>query len=280
MRALSGALFSHDLSRFIKLHSALRKKDVVVGDRGFCSYAHLALMARRSVDAVFRLHGVQIVNFRAGRPFSTSKNTKGMPRSRWEKKLGIKDQLVTWFKPSRVPAWMNENQYRLLPAQLLLRELAYTVTTPGFRSRRVILVTTLTDNKQFPTAALADLYGQRWEVETNFKHLKTTMGMEILHCHTVEGVLKEFYAFCLVYNLVRTVMLEAGAKIKTHHRSISFLDAVRWLIAACYRVMCSPLLIVPKRPNRFEPRAKKRRPKEYDLLTKPRNIWRKQALHA
>lgn len=272
--ALSGALFSHDLSRFVKIHFALRKSDVVVLDRAFCSFAHLALMMRRGVDGVVRLHQKQIVNFRAGRACATSNNSNGIPRSRWEKKLGIKDQLVTWFKPATLPLWMNKNQYRLLPASLVLRELAYKINKPGFRTKHIVLVTTLVDPKQFPATALADLYGQRWSVETNFKHLKTTMGMEILHCQSIEGVLKEFYAFCLVYNLVRTVMLEAGVSQNNHHSRISFLDAVRWLIAACYRVLCLPLIIVPQRPGRTEPRAIKRRIKPYDLLNKPRKSYK------
>lgn len=281
VRVLSGALFSHDLSSFIKLHPALRKEDVLVGDRAFSSYSHLALMVRRGVDAVFRINGAQIVNFRSGRAYTTSNNTKGVPRSRWEKKLGIKDQLVTWFKSStRQPSWMNENQFRLISTTLMLREVSYTVQTRGFRTRQVILVTTLLDPQQFPAQALADLYGQRWSVETNFKHLKTTLGMDILHCHTVQGVLREFYAFCIVYNLVRTIMLQASAAQNSHHSKISFLDALRWLITACYRPTPLRLLIVPHRPNRIEPRAKKRRPKQYDLLTKPRKIWKLEALSA
>ena len=281
VRVLSGALFSNDLARFIKLHPTLRKGDVIVGDRGFSSYAHLALMVRRGVDAVFRVNQAQIISFRAGRPYSTSKNTKKIPRSRWERKLGIQDQLVTWFKATtRQPAWMNENQFRLITPTLLLRELAYSVQTRGFRTRRVVLVTTLLDPQAFPAEALAELYGQRWSAETNFKHLKTTLGMDILHCKTIEGVLKEFYAFCLVYNLVRTAMLHAGAQLGSAHHRISFLDAVRWLIAACYRTMFVPLLIVPKRPLRQEPRLRKRRPKQYGLLMKPRYLFTSSALRA
>ena len=280
-KVLSGSLFSHDLSRFIKLHPTLRKEDVVVGDRAFCSYAHLALMARRGVDAVFRLHQQQIVNFRAGRSYTSSKSGKGLPRSRWEKKLGKKDQLVTWFKPKILPPWMNENQYRLLPASLLLRELAYSVQTRGFRTRHVVLVTTLVNSQEFPAEALAELYGQRWNIETNFGHLKTTMGMDVLHCQTVDGVLKEFYTFCLVYNLIRTIMLEAGVAQNKYHSRISFIDTLRWLIVACYRhIPHLPILITPRRPGRIEPRAVKRRPKSYPLLSKPRKMYKLKTLRA
>jgi hypothetical protein len=270
-KVLSGPLFSHDLPRFIKLHSALKRKDVVVGDRGFCSYAHVALLMRRGVDAVFRCHQAQIVNFRAGRAYSSR---KGMPRSRWEKKLGIRDQLVTWFKPSSLPLWMSVNQYRLLPATLLLRELAYEVPKRGFRTRHVVLLSTLLDPSEFPKEVLADLYRQRWSIETSFNHLKTTMGMNVLNCRTVDGVLKEFYMFCIVYNLVRTVMLKAGAKQSQLPNRISFVDALRWLLCACSRRTYQLLVTVPVRPNRSEPRAVKRRPKEYPFLTKPRSLYR------
>ena len=83
--------------------------------------------------------------------------------------------------------------------------------------------------------------------------------MEVLHCQTVSGVLKEFYAFSLVYNLIRTAMLEAGIFQNNHHTRISFIDALRWLIAAFHRPITMPLLIVPLRHGRSEPRAKKRR---------------------
>lgn len=278
VRVLSGALYSHDLSRFVELHPALHKKDVVVGDRGFSSFVHLMLMARKGVDAVLRINKNQIVNFKAGRPYSRTK--KGVPRSRWEKKLGVRDQLVTWFKPKKPPLWMQERQFQLLPATLLLRELAYDIHEPGFRSRRVVIVTTLLDQAQFPAAAIAELYAQRWSAEINFRYLKTTMGMEVLHCQTVDGVLKEFYVFCLVYNLVRTVMLETAETRNCLHTEVSFIDAVRWLIAACYRVIHQPVLILQIRPGRFEPRAVKRRPKEHRLLTKPRKLYKLEKLRA
>jgi hypothetical protein len=275
---LSGGIFSHDLSRFIKLHSGLRKKDVVVGDRAFCSYAHLALILQRGVDAVFRIHERHIVSFKAGRAYSATK--KGFPRSRWEKKLGIKDQLVTWFKPKTCPRWMNKGQYKLLPASLPLREVAYSTRKPGFRARYVKLVSTLVDEKEFPAEVLASLYQQRWTIETNFRHLKTTMGMEVLNCHTVDGVLKEFYAFCIVYNLVRTVMLNAAEAQHVAHDRISFTDALCSLLAACCGYSHKRILQISPRPGRTEPRAVKRRPKQYPRLTKPRKLYANLRVYA
>ena len=277
-RVLSGPLFSHELTRFIKLHGALKRKDVVVGDRGFCSFAHVALLLRRGVDVVFRCHRAQIVNFRAGRGYALKQ--KGVPRSRWEKKLGLHDQIVTWFKPTSLPLWMNANQYRVLPATLLLRELTYEVRLRGFQTRQVVLLTTLLDPVEFPKEALVDIYRQRWSIETNFKHLKTTMGMNVLNCRTVDGILKEFCMFCIVYNLVRTVMLHAAAVQGTLPNRISFVDALRWLICACSRRIYQPLRIVPLRLNRTEPRAVKRRPKTYRYLTKPRKYYQSMTLPA
>ena len=110
----------------------------------------------------------------------------------------------------------------------------------------------------------------RWRIETNLNHLKTTMGMDVLHCRSVSGVLKELTIYCLVYNLVRLVMLKAARQQRTTVRSISFVDALRWLAEACRAHV--PLHVVKNRPrpNRYEPRVRKRRPKEYDLMRKPR----------
>ena len=273
-----GALFSHDLPRCIKLHPTLKRGDVIVGDRGFCSFAHLALLLCSGVDAVFRLHQAQIVNFRAGRRHCTKE--PAIARSRWEQKLGIKDQLVTWFKPVMHPLWMTEAQYRALPTELLLRELAYEVHQRGFRVRRVILVTTLLDQNEFPKEVLAEAYRRRWRIETNFNHLKTTMRMDVLRCRSVDGVLRELYAYCIIYNVVCTVMMHEAESLGCAPERISFIDALRWLISACQTKCRIPLLLVPDRSHRFEPRAVKRRPKSYDLLVKPRRSYKLSAQYA
>jgi len=73
-------------------------------------------------------------------------------------------------------------------------------------------VTTLLDGRQYQADELVELGGGRWSAELNIRHLKTTMGMEVLKCTTVAGVLKELAIFCLVYNLVRAVMLKAAGR--------------------------------------------------------------------
>jgi hypothetical protein len=176
---------------------------------------------------------------------------------------------------------MQQQQYDALPQSLVLRELRYAVHRRGFRSRSVTLVTTLTTPEQYPAGELAEQYLGRWEIEVNLRHLKTTMGMDVLKCRSVEGVLKEVTVFVLVYNLVRLVMLRAGQRQKTPPDRISFIDALRWLCdARDARDGDEPvdLIVNPKRPGRVEPRVIKRRMKEYSLMKHPRHQLRQALL--
>lgn len=136
------------------------------------------------------------------------------------------------------------------------------------------MVTTLTDPHQYPARELLGLRLRRWDVETNLGHLKTTMGMDVLRCRGEAGVRKELAVFCLVYNLVRLVMLEAARRQEVPVRRISFADALRWVRHARPGDALPELAVVPDRPNRAEPRCKKRRPKQYDLMNKPRDKLR------
>jgi hypothetical protein len=170
--------------------------DVLVADRGLCPYAHLALLAQAGVHAVLRVGARQIVAVTPGRPFVTrgvrrTPAVKGVPRSRWLQGLGVQDQLVAWFKPKTCPAWLAREPLAALPETWGLREGRYHVGTPGFRTRQVTLVTTLLDQPRYRVADLAELYHQRWRVETALAQLNTRMQMEVLHGQTVPGVLKE-----------------------------------------------------------------------------------------
>ena len=139
-------------------------------------------------------------------------------------------------------------------------------------------MTTLLDPKKYPASELARLYGIRWDIETDLKHLKTTMGLDVLKCKTVEGVMKEVTVFVLVYNLVRTVMIEAGRRQKVDARRISFVDALRWLKHAPPGSDLPALVVNPFRPHRAEPRVRKRRPKEFPVMKKPRYHLRRELL--
>ena len=100
--------------------------------------------------------------------------------------------------------------------------------------------------------------------------------MDVLHCHSVEGVLKEMTLFVLICNLVRRVMQEAGRRQKVVPERISFVDALRWLRQAQPGDKLPPLLVNPLRPGRYEPRVRKRRPKQYPLMKRPRKQLRKE----
>ena len=194
LEVFAAPLRSHDLAGIGAILPRLTAGDVLVADRGFCSFAHLALLMAKGVHAVFRLHQKQIVDFTPGRAHahpSQKRAPKGMPRSRWIHACGLMDQVVEYFKPARRPEWMSEGQYRALPESIVVRELRYRIMVPGFRTREVTLVTTLTDATAYPAEELAKLYLMRWRVEEDLKALKQTMKMDVVKCKRVDGVLKE-----------------------------------------------------------------------------------------
>jgi hypothetical protein len=280
IEVVAAPLRTHDMSQCDRVHPALRAGDVLVGDRGFCSYAHLALLINRGVHAVFRIHQKQIVDFTANRPGASRghKQNKGLPRSRWLRALGSLDQVVEWFKPAHPPEWMETEEFAKLPRNIRVRELRYRISQRGYRTRVITLVTTLLDAEAYPAAALADLYGARWRVEQDLRDLKQTMGMDVLKCQTVDGVLKELYVYAMVYNLVRVVMKEAAARQGVDPWQISFIDGLRWLLAASEGQEIVRLVVNPERPGRVEPRVRKRRPKQFPVMKKPRCQWKQDLM--
>jgi Transposase DDE domain len=283
-RVLSAPLRTHEMSRVAEIHDALAPGDVALGDRGFCSFAHLALLVQRGVHAVFRIHQKMIVDFTPKRkhvPAGVKKHPAGLPRSRWLKVLGVNDQTVVWYKPKIAPRWMTPEQFASLPEELTVRELRYRIEVPGYRTREITLVTTLLDAEVYSAEALADLYYRRWQVETNLRDLKITMKMDVLHCQTVEGVLKELAVFALAYNLVRSAMVESASAQGVPVVRISVQDTVRWLIGNEAEEAGDGVGVIkvnPYRPGRVEPRARKRRPKQYLLMIEPRSMLRKRLL--
>lgn len=269
---------THDMADAHKLHPMLREGDVLVGDRAFCSFAHLALLARQQLHGVFRMHQRQIVDFRKGRRSRQQvrkDQRKGRPTSQFVRKLGPRDQIVRWVKPTTCPNWMDEADYAALPEELLVRELRYTMPKrKGYRSQQVTLVTTLLDPRRYPKQELAELYHSRWRIEINLRHLKQTMGMDVLRCQSVEGVLKELWMYMLVYNLVRLSMLDAAERQGVDVDRISFIDALDALRYRPARLACLILVVHPHRPSRPQPRRIKRPKDRYTYLTKPRNSYR------
>jgi hypothetical protein len=278
-QTLALPLHTHDMSHAAVLHAELQAGDLLVGDRAFGTYAHLALCRQRKLHGLFRAHQRQIISFRRGRPHkslrSPSAFDKGRPSSRWLKRLGHHDQLVEYVKPSQRPEWMTEQEWQSLPASLVVREVRYRIRVPGVRTREVTLVTTLLDPDRYPAKELARLYGLRWELEVNLRHLKQTMKMDVLRCTTVEGILKELCIFVVVYNLVRRVMAAAAQRQKVAIDRISFIDAWRWLQEGEAMAALPDLVVNPQRQGRSEPRVRKRRPKGFPLMNKPRAELRK-----
>jgi Transposase DDE domain len=282
LKTIASPLRTHDLAKTAVLHEALRPGDVLVGDTAFASYAHLASCWKRGFFGVFPVHQKQIVSFqrhrrhrRPGQRVCHGECAKGLPTSRWIRRLGKRDQLVEYFKPKKCPKWMTQEEYDQLPESMVVRELRYRVREPGRRTRVVTLMTTLLDPKRYPAAAIAKLYGLRWRVETYIKDLKHTMKLAVLKCETVAGVLKELTVFAIIYNLVRRVMVQAARQQRVPVERISFIDALRCLKEATPGERLAILVVNPWRPHRFEPRKVKRRKKKYPHLKQPRKLLKK-----
>lgn len=269
-----GPLVRHEMACAAQLHPKMRAGDVLVGDRGYCSYAHLALLLQGKMHTVLRLHQRIKTSFKPGRPCALDlpqNQRRGVPNSRVVRRHGRDDQVVTYFKRSSMkPGWMSREAFDALPEEIEVRELRYRIRRRGFRTRTVILATTLTDAETYPAEELHEVYGDRWQIEVDLRSLKISLGMDVLHCKSVEGVTKELWMFVLVYNLVRLVMLEAAHRQKIPVDRISFVDAWRHLRWRGLGELLMDLLVNPHRPGRVEPRVIKRRIKRYPLMTQPR----------
>lgn len=265
----TGNLHNAELTLFPHLWSPLTSGfDLLLGDRGFGSFAMFGALRRCGLHGVFRLHQSRKIDWRKG------------------KRLGRFDRLFTWDKPRELSWWRTEPA----PDFLTIRVLKVCVRVPGFRTRVLFLSTSLLDPKRFPANALAELYRRRWQIELFFRHIKTTMHMDVLRCRTPEMIRRELHMHMIAYNLIRALMLQSALKYATSLCRISFkgsCDTLRqWAphlasAASCpalygmlFRSMLQVLAadVVPLRPNRSEPRALKRRPKNYNLLTKPRHL--------
>lgn len=259
-------------SLFRTLHAALAEGDVVLADRYFAGWFDLALLHQRSVHSVVRKHQLRATDFRTGQ------------------RLGPDDHLVCWPKPPR-PAWMSAEQYAALPAELTLREVRMEVAQKGFRTKVLVVVTTLLDPQAYPSAQIATLYRRRWQAELNLRSLKIVLQMDRLRCKTPERVRNEFSMHLVAYNLIRRVMAlaawEAGATpwtvsfkgtLQTISRLLPLLDTnvsiATWCQALLHAIASH---VVADRPDRFEPRLIKRRPKPYKLMLEPRDNYKKRA---
>jgi len=266
--AMIGPLVESELRLWRAMLELLRKGDIVVADRLFSSFADLAMLAMRGVDAVVRLH-----------------------QSRLFRRMGRRDYITVWRRPKVCPHSMSEEVFAALPEVLRVRIIRCRIRRPGKRTSRIVLVTTLLDRVLFPAQGLADLYERRWDVEVNLDHLKTTLGMDVLSAESPVMVIKEVWAHFLAYNLLRALMWEAGERYGVDPLRLSLKGAVQEVLAhrQCAGVFGPRAVImmilaviqsnrIPDRPDRYEPRVRKRRPKEYDLMNQPRNVLRRRVL--
>ena len=264
---------SHELPMLRKQWGTFEVGDIFLGDKGFCSYFDVSSFKDKGVDTVITLARRIPVTEAAA-----------------VKVLGENDLLIEWKKPVRTKASSySQQQWESLPEKLSLRQIKVSVSTPGFRVSTFYLITTLLDAEQYPVNELADLYFQRWDVELFFRDIKTTMGMDILRCKTPDMVRKEILMHLIAYNCIRCLMYDAASAEGVAVRRISFKGSVQALrqwephlnqgkVSRQEQRRLLQLLqdsiagnIIPIRPGRSEPRALKRRPKPYRLLTAPRH---------
>jgi hypothetical protein len=260
-------------SQLRTLEQALEPGDVLLADRYYSGWFDIAFWRQRGVDVVVRLHQRRRCDLRRGR------------------RLGPHDHVVTWAKPAR-PDWLDEATYHAMPDDLELREVRVRVTQRGFRTKSVVVVTTLLDARAYSAPELASVYRRRWQAELDLRSLKGTLGMDVLRCKSPAMVGQEVLAHLLAYNLIRGVLAEAADGLGCAPQELSFTGAWQAMAAFAERLLEADaerfealyewLLItigaspVGDRPDRVEPRARKRRPKPYPLLTEPREEARKR----
>lgn len=273
---------THDLTHTPKLHPMLEEGDILLGDRAFCSYAHLCLLLRDNLHGVLRLHQKQIVSFKAGRKHKRrlpKADRAKAPSSRFITRMGKHDQLVEYRKPKECPRWMTPANYAKLPETITVRELRYRIKAqrgrPRNRTREVTLVTTLVDCEKYPQEEIAKLYQSRWEIETRLCEFKQTLGANVLRSTSEQGVLKDLWTHVLVFNLIRLLMLRHAKERGGDPRRLSFIDA-RDVLRYRRDGPIPQLAYHTPRPGRDEPRTIKRRKDTYTVMTRPRETLRQE----
>jgi len=257
---------SSELGLLRSLSVAFSAGDVMLADAFYCNYFLIATLQAAGVEVLFEQNGARITDFRRGQP------------------LGKRDHLVHWPKPKSRPQWMTQEHYESFPDEITVRE----VKVDG-----QVLVTTMLDHRRVRKAELSRLYGLRWNVELDLRNIKTTLGMDVLSCQTPQMNEKEMWVHLLAYNLIRLLMTQAALDAGVHPRELSFKHTVQmWMEWTSQRLPNHPALHnstlfrliaqlkVGNRPDRIEPRARKRRPKPYPWLKVPRAQARRQiAIH-
>lgn len=245
----------HNIKLARQIYQFFNPGDVLLGDCAFCSYADIVFIKNKACDAVFRL----------------SKTRKNQIERGKRKSISSFESIEVWHKPKTRPNGLTPEEFTNIPKSLTVRVIKYYIPSPGYRTKYVILVTTLLDTEVYPTTEIMRLYGQRWEVELDLKHLKTTLDMDVLRGKTPEMVRKEIYAHLLAYNLLRTVMWEAGTLHQvdplrlsiqgTRQHLDNFIPQLAFATnrkrVQLYRALLKIIVhkLVPERPQRCEPRV-------------------------
>lgn len=260
-----------EVSLLRRLWDSLRPGDILLTDALLGNWANLVMLKERGLEFVGRLNKAhRTADFRRG------------------KRLGQEDHVVQWPKPKSIRS-LDREEYHALPEFITVRETRIRVLQPGFRTRSIVVVTTLLDPEQTTKEDLATLYRARWHNELDIRSLTSAMQMRELRCKTPELVRKEVWMHILAYNLIRTVMAQAAARHDVEPRSISFTGAMQTLEAfqpllefgatqdaagrlSLYHDLLDAIAThrVGDRPDRYEPRVKKRRRNHYGWLTEPR----------
>lgn len=250
-----------ELDLFRRLLAAFCAGDVMLADAYYCNYFLIATMQSAGIDVVFEQNGARITDFRRGQ------------------RLGPRDHVVRWAKPKSRPRWMSREQYESFPEEITVRE----VEVDGR-----VLVTTMLKAREVRKGTLSKLYEQRWNIELDLRHIKTTLGMNLLSCNTPQMNEKELWVHLLAYNLIRLLMAQAASTASVHPRQLSFKHTAQLWMEWTARPLPGNAehnstlfkhiarITVGDRPGRLEPRARKRRPKPYPWLKIPRDQARQR----
>jgi hypothetical protein len=269
----TGNLKRHERMLWHEMWDDYEAGDIVLADRGFCSFADYWMLSQKGIDCVMRLHQMRKEN-------------------KIIKKFSKVDYLVQWEKTKQPPKWITKEEWEKLPKQMIVRHVRVKVDIPGFRTKSLTVATTLLDEKKYPAESLAQLYRRRWLAEIFIRDIKTTMGMDILRCKTPQMVHKELSIFIIAYNLIRSLIWEAALGKDIDPYEISLAGAIatvrQWapilptiekiqertfLINRMLEFIAADLLPI-RWELRIQPRALKRRPKNYQLMTKPRHQFK------
>lgn len=262
-----------EVSLLRQLIDSLESEALLVGDAIYCTYAEIALLAERDVDFVLPRHNERRTDFRCGT------------------RLGRRDHIITWTKPPRRPARLSVDEWATVPDTLSLREVEVRLHRHGFRSKTIIVVTSLLNADEYPATDLGELYAMRWEIEVDLRSLKSSLGMDHLRCRTPSMVRRELSVYLLASNLLRSHMAEAASRSELRPRDLSFTGVCQTLNAFSVSFRRSPANAIHElyerflsaitsrrvgnRPGRQEPRKLKRRDKHARLM-EPRSAAREK----